>query len=151
MKKSTIILIAAIYVASIVIVGVFGLKALIYEEKVYVDKIQFVDPVTGENYKFLGEEIKPDSSGDGYIVRVNYKEGQTTDGLMFVVTPTDASNTKVEIVVESVTGKESNPCAKLESAGLGYRVTFSRKGIITLRIKATDGSKVSTVLRISAM
>lgn len=45
MKKLTIILIVVIYVASVVVVGVFGLKAIPVDERYPVKEISFVESV----------------------------------------------------------------------------------------------------------
>ena len=66
MKKSVVILIGIIYVASIALVSFFGLKAKIYNAKVYAERVQIlndyvVDENTGEvkaAYNLLSYPVK---------------------------------------------------------------------------------------------
>ena len=85
MKKSTVILIALIYVASIAIVGFLGLKAKTYNDVIYVDSIEIlneyqVDPKTGNKYIIFRSEggthtslqlqckVTPDNATDKKII-----------------------------------------------------------------------------------
>lgn len=62
MKKLTIILIVVIYVASVVVVGVFGLKAIPVDERYPVNAISFVESVdedgTEHYFKYGGVELQ---------------------------------------------------------------------------------------------
>ena len=50
MKKATLIIIGVIYIASIVLISVFGLKSVIYEEKIPVTHIVFFSNVKFNEY-----------------------------------------------------------------------------------------------------
>ena len=100
MKKATVILIVAIYVASIVIVGVFGLQALIYNES---------NPITGFDLpeQINGKPVKPTTDGKGKTVVVEYTEGLEIP-IEYVPVPADASSdVDVEITFQS-SGSEEN-------------------------------------------
>jgi len=61
-KKLTVLLIVVIYVASVVVVGVFGLKAIPVEERYPVKEISFVESVdkdgTEHYFKYGGVELQ---------------------------------------------------------------------------------------------
>ena len=89
MKKSVVILIALIYVASIVLVGYLGLKAKTYNDVIYVEMLEITteyetSPTTGEKYiVFLPE------SADERSIQIQAK-----------LTPEDASDTKIIYTLE---------------------------------------------------
>ena len=85
MKKSVVILIALIYVASIAVVGFLGLKAKSYNDVIYVESIEVltnysVDKNTGNKFItfYAAKEgssslqidckVKPDKASDGKII-----------------------------------------------------------------------------------
>ena len=141
MKKATIILIAAIYVASIVIVGVFGLKALIYTESNPIT--DFILPEQIE-----GKEVKPTTDGSGYTVVVSFREDLLIP-IEFIPVPADSSSTvEVKITYQS-SGSEDNPIAELQH-DIGYFLKFNRKGKVTVTISSTDNRKFSKELSITA-
>lgn len=141
MKKATVILIAAICVASVVIVGVFGMKALIYTEIVYVEDIVFADEI-------LGKEVKPATDGSaGYNVVLKYEEGLSFP-IEFTPVPANATmRNEIEVSMTYQSGADDNPCATYDSG----MVIFHKRGQITLRVASTDGGKVAKELRIIAL
>ncbi len=147
MKKATVILIAAIYVASIVIVGVFGLQALIYNETNPIT--EFVLPS-----EIAGKEVTPVKDGSGKSVVVDYKDNLTIP-IEYTPVPAD-SPSKVEVEITYQTGSEEKPTAELtydEVFGnkVNYFVRFFKRGKITLTIRSLDNNKFSTTLSITAM
>ena len=146
MKKATIIVIAAIYVASIVIVGVFGLQALVYQE--YVPITSFILPET-----IYDKQVKPATDGKGYSVRLNYSEGLRVP-IEYTPVPADATyrnNVEVTILSQSDDSEES-PTAKLEKGMLGgYTLVFNKKGLVRIRIASTDNIKTTEELIITAL
>ena len=85
MKKSVVILIALIYVASIAVVGFLGLKAKSYNDVIYVESLEIltdyeVDKNTGNKYiRFFASQmgsnslqiecrVKPDNVSDDKII-----------------------------------------------------------------------------------
>ena len=140
MKKATVILIAAICVASVLVVGVFGMKALIYTEIVYVDDIVFADTI-------LNKEVKPATDGNGYSVVLKYEEGLSFP-LEFTPIPANATRrNEIEVKMTYQSGADDSPCATYDSG----MVIFHKRGQITLRVASTDGGKVVRELRILAI
>ncbi len=158
MRKATIIVIALIYVASIVIVGIFGLNALVFTEKIYVEEISFCDN-DGTPFTFCGVPIEKTSNGSGYQVTVVYDPiSGASDFVNYEMKPDDATKRRAEVKIIYSTGKpdpetgEVDPCATLTEGLTGaIQVTFKRKGAVTLQFMAVDGSKVSTTLTITAL
>lgn len=140
MKKATIILIAAIYVASIVIVGVFGLQALMYNESMPITDIILPQQIEGK-------DVKLTSDGKGYTVIINYREDLVIP-IEFIPEPADApASIEVSITYQSVTGE--NPTAEL-THDIGYFLHFFSKGKVTITFRSTDNSKFSKELSITA-
>lgn len=141
MRKATIIVIAAIYVASIVIVGVFGLQALIYVETVSITDI--ILPTTIE-----GKAVSENKNGDtDYKVTITYRDGLIIP-IEFVPDPVDAPAT-IEVTITYQTGSEENPTAEL-THDIGYFLTFHKKGKIILTFRSTDRRKFTKTLSIMA-
>ena len=137
MRKSTIIIIAIIYIASIVAISMFGLRAKIFKEVIPVTSVECVN-TTDE--KTIVEEmngktiinIKYDGPGDPVTLQ------GTMVQLYYRVLPDNASNKRVKYVyndtltrLQFVTDENGNQ--------LGL-ILFSGIGIFNIRIMATDGS-----------
>lgn len=140
MKKVTVLVIAAIYVASIIVVGVFGLKALMYNEMVYVEDIVFADTIKGA-------PVKPATDGGGYTVVLKYEENLS---FSLVYTPVPANATLRNSIKVSITYQSSDdddPCATYDRGS----IYFHKKGQITVLVESQDGGKVSKELRILAI
>lgn len=141
MRKATVILIAAICVASVIVVGVFGLQALIYAEVVYVQDIVFAEEI-------LGREVKPATDGsNGYTVVLQYEEGLEFP-IEFTPIPANATmRNEIKVTMTYQSGSDDEPCATYDSG----MVIFHKRGQITLRVTSPDGGKVTRELRIIAL
>ena len=141
MKKSTIILIAIVYIASIVVISVLGLKAKIYDEIFSVTSIEclnetddtaFVEEYNGKkviNVQYIGEGNM--ETLEGTMVQLVYR-----------VLPDNATNKKVKFIYnETLTRIHFVKDDKGNDLGL---VMFTGTGIFNIRIMATDGSQVYT-------
>ena len=137
MKKSVVMLILVIYVASVAVIGVFGMKSVLYDEKIYIEKITCIN----EEAKDVEETI------DGRTVTIqrviiDYKESEeTTFWIQWRVFPEDASFRRVEFV----SGNEK--VATVDGQGI---VRFIKKGTVTIYINALDGSKIQGIVNITA-
>lgn len=144
MKKATVIFIAAIYVASIVIVGVFGLKAVVRQELIPIT--DFILPE-----EILGEPIN--TSGKRPTVKLVFTEGLNVP-IEYTPVPADATyRNDVEVTIYSQTSRnEDNPTATLEKGLLGgYTLIFHKAGEVVIQISSVDGSKVTKELTIRAL
>ena len=124
MKKSVVIIIALIYIASIALVSFFGLQFKVFE------RIEIIND--GQKYS--------ESQGDYIVIRPNEK-GELRLKIDYRVYPENASNTKVDFAYEEV------DYATVDEYGV---VTFSRPGILKVRIIAKDGSNAEDTLLIIA-
>lgn len=145
MKKSTMIIIALIYISSIVVVSIFGLKAVVYEQIVPVTHIQCVNETKGN---VQVEE------GNKKIIRVAF----TTPGdiesltgtilqLEFRVLPDNATNKELKYVY----ARENYPQVKfhqIEGRETGA-IVFTAPALFTLRVYSTDGSNIYDEMLIS--
>ena len=91
MKKSVVIVIALIYVAAIALVSFLGLNPKIYNQNVYVEGITVSSDHEIEKYQ-----------GDDAIHFLNEfnEDGTRTVKLYCAVTPEDATNKKINFVLE---------------------------------------------------
>ncbi len=141
MKKATVIIIAAIYVASIVVVGVFGLNALAsYDDAKNI--LAFILPE-----EINGAKVMPMGRDYTYSVTFRYTEGLAVP-ITFDIHPADVKDRlAVQVELEAQSGSEDNPAA----AYSGGILMFYRPGSATLRIKATDGGDAYVVLEVVAL
>lgn len=141
MKKSTIILIAIVYIASIVVISVLGLKAKIYDEIFSVTSIECLNETDDNVYveEYNGKKvINIQYEGEGNMETL---EG-TMVQLVYRVLPDNATNKKVKFVYnETLTRIHFVKDDKGNDLGL---VLFTGTGIFNVRIMATDGSQVYT-------
>ncbi|MBE6645515.1 MAG: hypothetical protein E7612_09120 [Ruminococcaceae bacterium] len=134
MKKSVVILIAVIYVASIAIVSFFGLQYKVFDEVISVERIEVLNEGLLEN-DAVGKYviIKPNQNGE-YIYHIQYR-----------VYPDNASVKTVDFATDpNLTEKNYS----VDDTGL---VTIDKGGVAAvIIIGATDGSGIQEKLTIIA-
>ena len=158
MKKTIVIVILAVYIASIAVVNFFGLEIKVFDGITYVEDIlcesitvQNQNPVTLEPKQMLGDkplfmfEFTPSADGFGYTtddesiirnpnaVQINYE-----------VFPHLADETGVQFEYD----KEANEGVVVFHELSRTFVFLQPNRMITITIKATDGSNVSTTIAI---
>ena len=132
MKKSVVILIAIIYVASIALVSFFGLKAKVFNEVVYTTGIEI-----------LNEDVLTSQNGQKYVTISPNEKGERTYQILYRVSPDNATNSEVSLDYDT-----QNPNVTVSEDGL---VTFSKGGTsVTIQINAKDGSGASASIKIIA-
>ena len=130
MKKSVLIVIGLVYIASILIIGFFGMRQVVYSNIIYVKEIECIN-----------EEAR--DMGSYKMIVVDYVEGNTGVQLSYRVTPDDATNKDVQFVYN----EEQNVALVTE---LGA-VIFNSPGLIIVQIKSTDGSVASETVWVLAV
>ena len=130
MKKSVIILIGIIYIASIVFISFFGMKMVLYNETVYVEKVECIN-----------DDLKENSSGEKYII-LNYEDGLVYQ-IRWRVYPDNASNKEVEFVYD-----KQNKMAEINSFGAVIFKPMTRTNTLSVQIRSTDGTNRSIKLKI---
>lgn len=127
MKKSTIFLILLVYVASFIIVGLFGIQVRAHNEIVYVDSIS-LSPVNSEafvNYRYDEAEKK--------YKFIAYYEDDLVIQLKANVSPANATNGAVKVSYDSV-------IADIEvSESVFITINVKDGGAIDFSVVSTDG------------
>ena len=130
MKKSVVILIALIFIASVVSVSFFGLQFKTFEEIVYVESIELLD-----------ENLKVDENGDKYVVIRTDENGERKYQIKCRVHPDYATDDSVRFAYD-----EQTTYVTVDETGV---VTFAKKGVVTVQIIANDGSAQTSIKIIS--
>lgn len=131
MKKSVVILIAIIYVASIALVSFFGLQYQNFFEIVYTEQIEL-----------LGDNIKTNDKGEKYVVILPDEEGNYAYQIQYRVHPDNATNSKVDFVFDHEKADKSS--ISVDENGV---VTFPKRGgTLKVKLVAKDGSGASATI-----
>lgn len=81
MKKSTIIIILIVYLASIVVVGFFGMKVKVYDKVLYVKSIEMnVQAESKEMYQFVDLGIDAQTQNKSYSLTIYFTQNHLVDG-----------------------------------------------------------------------
>ena len=139
MRKSTIIMIAIVYIASIVIISLFGLKMSVYNEFIPVSKIICLN----ESDDVISKEL----NGDSITLKTKFTEPYnktlqkgTMIQLYWKVDPDNASKKDVKFVYDENNSRvEFYKTADGEYTGL---VLFYNKTMIDVKIMSTDGRRL---------
>lgn len=142
MKKSTLVVLITIYIASIVVISVFGLNAVFWNEVIPVKSIECINKtdensevtLTGEGKKFI--KIK---YGEPGIVKDGVPEG-TMLQLEWRVLPDNATNKEVRFVYNTELTRV-NFVKNKDGKELGL-ILFTGKVKLDLQIVSTDGTRV---------
>lgn len=144
MKKSTVLIVLVTFVLSVVLVGIFGMKVLSYNTRIYVKEIVPVGVTTSSNVAGVKCNNRRDEKGDPiegkYIVIVPYSDGLIVR-IDYELTPADATDKDVSIT--PLGGADV-----VEVDGLSIRV--KRIGSTTLLYRAKDGSNCSIEITLQA-
>lgn len=142
MKKSTLIIIGIVYVASIVVISLFGLKPIVYKPVVPVVKVECLNEtdekttvsVNNEGVKVI--KIKFDGPADE-----NDLNKGTVVQIMYRVLPDNASSKNIEFSYA-----QSNRVKFVQDGNgreLGVVLIFGPV-VLPVRILATDGTRTYT-------
>ena len=135
MKKSVVILIGIIYVASIFVVGFFGMQIKAFDTIIYITDIECTN-----------EDVIANPDGTKKI-RFDYKpDGDKMENTLIVtydVYPKDSS-LKGADAVKLVPAGENPLLADVD----GLKITFKGIGVFTVYLKSLDGSNVVETIKI---
>ena len=132
MKKSVVILIAIIYIASIALVSFFGLQLKIFDEIIYSTGIDL-----------LNEDIKVDKNGNNYALAEKGEDGIWRYQLQWRVYPDNVTNDGVTFSYDN-----QNNTVFINEDGV---ITFTQKGVVTVTILPKDAApNVSATVKIWA-
>ena len=139
MKKSTILIITAVFLISVFVVGIFGLQNVPYEEIVYVEKIipvsitlpkGDVNVTYNEYYGSYLATIPKSYYENGMTLYVNYE-----------ITPNDATNKTLNVTINNLNDNsnsvlQKNGAIKMEDSGT-IEILYTAPGSQGGSIKAT--------------
>ena len=137
MKKTVIIAILVIYLASILAVNFFGLQMVVPETTVYVDSIT-VNGITVE--REVGSlDTWSEENTEGvttyYFNYIRLSEGQSPEefnriSVDYIVTPDNANNKEVDVI-----------CSSKYVEVVDGDLVFLAPGLVEVRLKSKDGSE----------
>lgn len=131
MKKSTILILLIVFLGSVLIVGIFGMKSVPYEQIVYVKEIKPTSVTTvSANAQTL--EIKQNSKGE-YYVMLPYEENLELL-INYELTPADCTTKDVKV---SMVYPDSDHPAVITDRN---SVLFTRKGNVRLLYETKDSA-----------
>lgn len=124
MKKSVALIIAAVFLASIAVVGFFGMKIVSYNSKVYITEIRLTNP-----------ELQTRADGSHYMT-FEYRDDLAIP-FTFEVSPDNATDRNA--VAVRITYQSDEGLAELVSGN----ILISKPGSLIVRVSSTDGKNVS--------
>ena len=131
MKKSVVILIGIIYLVSVALVSFFGLDFKVFEEVVYVERVEILNKGTEE---FGGIPCVYISAGSDGIYRYQIE---------YRVHPDNATNQEVDFIYD-----KQNTAVSIDEKGV---VTLTSPTLIEVEIIPRDGSVASASIIIIAI
>lgn len=139
MKKPTIIALFILFFASVFVVGVFGMKSIPYNERVYVNKILFDESKVYANNEQKIQFNKLDEKAPyDYSVIANYKKDMV---LVFspIIEPATASNKNLSIYIvdQSINTNGSTEDA-IEFDAMKKTVKINKPCSFQIAFKAND-------------
>ncbi len=157
MKKSTVIVLLVVFLGSVLVVGIFGMQAVPWQEIVYVDKIEITNILTSSGKDV---DIKYNEKHNYYYAFIYYEpvkvtqldeEGNTVEVDAFEVTlvwdysPKNATNNKVKVSIVEPASPPCDPLTDNAKLGRGDPIVFRRAGNVHLRYAAADSATGATL------
>ena len=154
MKKTVIIAIFLVYLASIVVVQFFGLQVVQLQGKVYVSNIT-VQGITltnrTEGQNATAGKVNNDA-GDIWYAFVFISGTYTEDEESIASNP---NKIKVQYLVEPFDASEKTVAYEFDPKNVIFieeteEVVFLKRATVTIQLSAKDGSPVKTKVKVSA-
>lgn len=148
MKKSTILIIVAVFLISVFVVGIFGLQSIPYEQIVYIEQIIPTTITFDSNEGTIEKKIYYSEDDGGYyyvtIPNRNYRQGMSVM-VNYDLRPTDATNKRLSVNVKNL---NENSNGTLQENG---SIKLEDRGNIEVIYKAQDqtgGATMRLIIRI---
>jgi len=154
MKKSTILLLVLVYLASFLIVGIFGISVKSYDPTYNVEKVNIevaanqVEGVSPEVTKF--KSVENEDRHYTCVVRYNYVE-RSLDGKINCVVRLKASVYPTNATVKTLrlqTAEYSDVAEVIQEDNVYFNISFKIKDAYTFDIYATDGYQAYTTVKL---
>ncbi|MCX4285776.1 MAG: hypothetical protein OSJ68_00530 [Clostridia bacterium] len=139
MKKSTVLILLIVFLGSVLVVGIFGLRSVPYEKLVYAKEIVPTSVTTMLDTKKLPIKEEVNDKGERYYYVVVPYEENLTLLINYRLTPADCTNKTVRV---SIVYPTSNPPAAI---GDKNSIVFNRKGSVHLLYSTTDSASGPTM------
>ncbi len=136
MKKSSVIIVLITFVLSVVLVGVFGMKMISYNTRVYIQKITPTGVTLSRTVS--GAKIGSGERENEYVLVLPYFE-ELKIRIDYEIDPADATDGVVELTVPDPADRET-----VETDGLN--ILAKKKGSARLRYRAKDGGGAEIVV-----
>lgn len=151
MKKSTIFLVAVVYIVSFIIVGFFGISIKGYFEDIYVEEIRITCPEQGVTIRDATDYDDVDEAGHvrSYDFRTFFenKEGNGMEILLKAeVYPLNTSFKNVDVVYD-----EDQSSYKPRVEGSYIHVEIYKSSVSSFAVQSTDGKKYQVRVKIAAL
>ena len=138
MKKSVVILIGIIYIASIFVVGFFGMKIKAFNTIIYITDIECTNEEVVTKIDGTKEiEFDYDASKD---------DMENSLILTYSIYPSNATKKAVQVVYDEKHKLIRNELWVVD----GLVITFKSRGSLTFQLKSQDGSNVIETINIVA-
>ncbi len=177
MKKSVILIIGIVYLASILIVGLMGIRMKFYNPTVYVSSIEYcpegtLDESASNNARSVYrngtqmEVVMKEGSAEDYdvYIRDTFEEDITFE-LKFTVKPENATNDSLDYAFDTGLLYEKTEITDPETGDVTYQekgifiyeknsdgngvFTFKKPGNVLITVKAADGSNNTVVVSLN--
>ncbi len=129
MKKSSVIIVMITFVLSVVLVGIFGMKMISYNTRIYVKAINPTSVTTSANIS--GVQLAGSMEENSYMLVLPYFDGLIVR-IDYELDPADATEDTVELTVPDPADREV-----VETQGLN--IYAKREGSARLKYRAKDG------------
>ena len=134
MKKSTILILIVVYLGSIFVVGIFGMKNMPYEETVPIETI-IPTSVTLNSGESINVYQKEETNSYAVVIE-NFVIPEGQEGMMIILnyqlTPADATNKDLDISIMHTNKNE--PIENIAEVDNG-RIIIKQPAVITVRFQ----------------
>ena len=130
MKKSTILIIVAVFLISVFVVGIFGMQNVPYNEIVYVEKIVPTSVTLSNGAE--SPRIKRDAGGSYYVV-IAYEQNVMVM-INYDIVPGNATNRKLDVKITNINSNSKG--SVLENGA----ILLEDKGVVKVTYRAQDSA-----------
>ena len=131
MKKSTILIIVAVFLISVFVVGIFGMQNVPYNEIIYVEKIVPTSVTLSNGAE--SPQIKTSKDNSYYYIVVPYVQNIVVI-INYDVLPNDATNRKLDVEVTNINANSKG--SVLENGA----ILLEDKGVVKVTYRAQDSA-----------
>ena len=130
MKKSTILIIVAVFLISVFVVGIFGMQNVPYNEIIYVEKIVPTSVTLSNGAE--SPKIKRDADGSYYVV-IAYEQNVMVM-INYDIVPGNATNRKLDVKITNINSNSKG--SVLENGA----ILLEDKGVVKVTYRAQDSA-----------